>query len=410
MVASTVLYALSHLKIGAPMLHGKDGKAVNTATEGRLDGGQHQNRLLASPALRRSPTLALVDQIEAARKAGQDAISLSTPSFPAEHLVETAPLGSGMRLSAPEGDPALRAAVRSGLFSHWELPDHQVCITAGAKAALFSVLRSLPISGAVVLVPGPAWPSYEDIVRLANHVPHPIWTDFADGFRLDPDVLVDNLRRTGARALLLANPGNPSGRIHTHSELQGALDACRAADAVLVLDESFSEILFDAPAWATSNTAPDPALVIVNSFSKNHHLQGHRVAACLIHKSRIDDFVAVHQTLVSSAPSFGQAAALAALRGGLVANYAESRAISAQIIARAGWAFQPNQGSFYHFPRLPDAQAVLAKLRDVGLFALTGSTFGAPYGDHLRLCFGRPVAEMAEIQRRIEALGLLEPV
>ena len=389
------------------MLHKKDDKAESTATGGRMDNWQHQNDLLASPALRRSPTLALADQIEAARKAGQDVISLSTPSFPTEQSVETAPLGSGMRLSAPEGDPALRDEVRSGLFGHWHLPDHQVCITAGAKAALFSVLRSLPVSGAAVLVPGPAWPSYEDIVRLARHVPHPVWTDFVDGFRLDPDVLADQLRRTGARAVLLANPGNPTGRIHTQSELQGALDACRAADAVLVLDESFSEILFDAPAWATSVTAPDPALVIVNSFSKNHHLQGLRVAACLMHQSRMDDFVAVHQTLVSSAPSFGQAAALAALRGGPVANYAESREMSARIIARTGWACQPNQGSFYHFPRLPDAQAVLAQLRDAGLFALTGSTFGAPYGDHLRLCFGRPVAEMAEIQRRIEASGLL---
>jgi aspartate/methionine/tyrosine aminotransferase len=124
----------------------------------------------------------------------------------------------------------------------------------------------------------------------------------------------------------------------------------------------------------------------------------------------MDEFVAVHQTLISSAPSFGQAAALAALRGGPVANYAESRAISARIIARAGWACQPNQGSFYHFPRLPDAQTVLERLREAGLFALTGSTFGAPYADHLRLCFGRPAAEMAEIQRRIEASGLLEPL
>jgi aspartate/methionine/tyrosine aminotransferase len=259
-------------------------------------------------------------------------------------------------------------------------------------------------------LPGPAWPSYEDIVRLARHVPHPVWTDFTDGFRLDTDILSHHLRRTGARAVLLANPGNPTGRIHTHAELQGALDACRTAGAVLVLDESFSEILFDAPAWAASITDPDPALVIVNSFSKNHHLQGQRVAACFMHQSRMDEFVAVHQTLISSAPSFGQAAALAALRGGPVANYAESRAISARIIARAGWACQPNQGSFYHFPRLPDAQTVLERLREAGLFALTGSTFGAPYADHLRLCFGRPAAEMAEIQRRIEASGLLEPL
>jgi aspartate/methionine/tyrosine aminotransferase len=389
------------------MSNSKDDEAANTATEGRIKTGQHENELGSTDAFRRSPTLAVADQIEVARKAGQDVISLSTPSFPTHQSVEVAPLASGMRLSAPEGDPMLRAEVRSGLFGRWDLPDHGVCITAGAKVALFSVLRALPVSGAAVLVPGPAWPTYEDIVRLAGHLPHPVWTDFADGFRLDPDILADHLRRTKARAVFLANPGNPTGRIHTQAELHGALEACQTAGAVLVLDESFSEIIFDSTAWAASVVAHDPALVIVNSFSKNHHLQGQRVAACLMHRSRMDSFVAVHQTLISSAPSFGQAAALAALRDGPVANYAEARAISTQIIARAGWPCQPNQGSFYHFPCLTDAQAVLAQLREVGLFALAGSAFGSPYGEHLRLCFGRPTTEMAEILKRIEASGLL---
>jgi aspartate/methionine/tyrosine aminotransferase len=46
-------------------------------------------------------------------------------------------------------------------------------------------------------------------------------------------------------------------------------------------------------------------------------------------------------------------------------------------------------------------------LRAVGLFGLKGDIFGAPYANHLRLCFGRPVAEMAEILRRVDAAGLL---
>ncbi len=373
-----------------------------------MKNGQHEDGFVAVPAMRRSPTLALAEQIDAARQAGQDVISLSTPSFPSDTDMGTARLASGTRLTVPEGDPLLRAEVRANLFGRWNLPDHVVCITAGAKLALFAVLRALPVAEAAVLVPGPAWPSYFDIVRLAGHVPLPVWTEFNDGFRLDPGLLANQLRQTGARAVLLANPGNPTGRIHTPVELLGALQACRNAGALLVLDESFSEIVFDGPAWAASVTEPDPALVIINSFSKNHHLQGQRVAACLIHQRRMDDFVAVHQTLISSAPSFGQAAALAALRARAVVDYSKSRAISARIIARAGWPCAVNQGSFYHFPRLPHPDAVLARLRSVGLFALNGETFGAPYTDHLRLCFGRPEAEMAEIERRIDALGLLE--
>jgi aspartate/methionine/tyrosine aminotransferase len=115
----------------------------------------------------------------------------------------------------------------------------------------------------------------------------------------------------------------------------------------------------------------------------------------------------VHQALMSSAPSLGQAAALAALQAGKRMDYSASRAIAVELIRRAGWSCLPNQGTFYHFPQLPDPADTLARLRAVGLFGLTGDIFGAPYANHLRLCFGRPAAEMAEILQRVDAAGLL---
>lgn len=363
---------------------------------------------LSRPAFRRSPTLALADEMESARAAGQDVLSLSTPSFPRTVELPLAPLALGLRLTAPEGDPGLRKAARAGLFGRWTLPEHNLCITAGAKSALFSILRSLSEGQVSVLIPAPAWPSYDDIVRLAGHVPVPLWTSAEQGFRLDPAELAAALAATGARAVLLANPGNPTGRIATPEELDGAREACAAAGALLVLDESFSEIIADPAAWAASLTAPHPNLVVINSFSKNHHLQGQRVAACLLHSSRWESFVAVHQALVSSAPSLGQSAALAALQAGTIIDYAPARAIAVEIVRRAGWECAPNQGTFYHFPRLTDLPGTMARLRSVGLYGLTGDIFGLPYGDHLRLCFGRPEAEMAEVLRRIDAAGLLE--
>ncbi|MCA3448102.1 MAG: pyridoxal phosphate-dependent aminotransferase [Rhodobacter sp.] len=361
----------------------------------------------ARQAFRRSPTLALVDEMEAARQRGQDVLSLSTPSFPRGLDVPMAPLANGMRLSAPEGDPELRTAARAGLFGRWVLPDHDLCITAGAKAAMFAILRVVGEPGARIIVMAPAWPSYDDIIQLAGHLPVPLWTRAEDGFRLDPADLTRLLAETGARAVMLANPGNPTGQIASAAELDGALAACVAAGALLVLDESFSEIIADHPAWAASVAGPHPNLVIINSFSKNHHLQGQRIAACLLHASLRDDFVAVHQALMSSAPSLGQAAALAALQAGALADYSASRAVAVDLITRAGWSCLPNQGTFYHFPRLPDPAQTLGQLRDVGLYGLSGDVFGAPYASHLRLCFGRPKAEMAEILKRVDAAGLL---
>lgn len=359
------------------------------------------------PSFRRSPTLALVDEMEAARQAGQNVLSLSTPSFPRSTDLPLAPLANGLRLSAPEGDSTLRTAARAGLFGRWALPDHDLCITAGAKAALFAILRIAGEPGARVIVAAPAWPSYDDIIHLAGHLPVTLLTRAEDGFRLDPADLTRLLAETGARAVLLANPGNPTGQVASQAELAAAMAACAAAGALLVLDESFSEIIADHPAWAASVLDPHPNLVIINSFSKNHHLQGQRVAACLLHATLREDFIAVHQSLMSSAPSLGQAAALAALQAGEGMDYSAPRRIAVELIARAGWSCLANQGTFYHFPRLPDLPRTLERLRDVGLYGLTGDIFGPPYANHLRLCFGRPEAEMAEILRRVDSAGLL---
>ena len=373
----------------------------------RQDTKQPVVAVSARGAFRRSPTLGLVDEMEAARQVGQDVLSLSTPSFPHHPDLPLAPLSLGLRLSAPEGDPGLRHATRGALFGRWMLPEHELCITAGAKAALFAILRILGEPGERVIVTAPAWPSYDDIVRLAGHQPVAYQARYDEGFRVDPGALIRLLADSGARAVLLANPGNPTGMIATPAELDGAMAACAAAGALLVLDESFSELIADRQAWAHSVVEAHPNLVVINSFSKNHHLQGQRVAACMLHASLREDFIAVHQALMSSAPSLGQAAALAALQAGKVMDYSASRAISVDLIRRAGWSSLPNQGTFYHFPHLPDPADTLARLRIVGLFGLSGDIFGAPYGSHLRLCFGRPEAEMAEILRRVDAAGLL---
>lgn len=373
----------------------------------RQDMKQSVVAISARQAFRRSPTLGLVDEMEAARQAGQDVLSLSTPSFPRHSDLPLAPLSLGLRLSAPEGDPGLREATRGALFGRWTLPEHDLCITAGAKAALFAILRILGEPGERVVVTAPAWPSYDDIVRLAGHQPVAYQPRYDEGFRLDVGALTRLLAGTGARALLLANPGNPTGVIATPAELDGAMAACAAAGALLVLDESFSEIIAQPQAWADSVVAAHPNLVVINSFSKNHHLQGQRVAACMVHASLREDFIAVHQALMSSAPSLGQAAALAALQAGKRMDYSASRVIAVELIRRAGWPCLPNQGTFYHFPQLPDPADTLARLRAVGLFGLTGDIFGAPYANHLRLCFGRPEAEMAEILQRVDAAGLL---
>lgn len=362
-------------------------------------------------AVRRSPTLELAEQITTARQAGQDVLSLSTPSFPERDLSELLmPVGSN-RLMPAEGMPELRELARTALFSRWNLPDHNLFISAGAKLALYAALKSLLPHQSQVLVVSPAWPSYADFIEMAGHTPAYLFTQFDDGFTICPTALGEAMHDTGAKAIVLSNPGNPSGRVYSRHEIDSLLFAAEQHNAYLMLDESFSQFHFDSDLWNASITQASPRLILFNSFSKNYHLQGLRVAACMAQNDAMQAIVAAHQTLISSAPSVSQAITLSLLQSDETApsgnDYRESRDIAGQIIRQAGWKAVPNSGTFYYFPRISDAQKTFKMLRGAGLYPLEGSAFGDAYSAHLRFCFGKSASEMREVHQRMDSIGLL---
>lgn len=347
--------------------------------------------------LRRSPTLQLASDIEQARARGNEVWSLSTPTFPAPRDLPQVD-ATWVRLSHPKGLPELRERARAHFFGNWSLPDHGCVITAGAKAGLFATLRAALAPGSYVLVPTPSWPSYFDICAAAGVNGIAFETDLSSDFALDLDRLEHEAASSGAQAVMLANPCNPTGRIVPADELADLADLCRRLDMLLVLDQSFSQVIFDAPAWASSVVSNSDRLVLIDSFSKNNVLQGARVAAALVPKWLSETFVTVHQTIASAAPTPGQKLALHALDSGFsMPSLARQRAMARRFIGTRRWRTYDQEGTFYFFPEVPDIDAFTAFARSRNVFILTGEAFGTRYGRHFRFCFCRPEDELAHV-------------
>lgn len=350
---------------------------------------------------RLSPTLELAQRVAEARAAGREAWSLSTPSLPSPPQLPV-PDAAWLKLTAPQGLPALRAAARRAFFDRWRAAEHDCIITAGAKAAIFAVLRVALPEGSGVIVPCPAWPSYADLCSAANVRPLPLPTQHPD-FALNRDAL--EALAPQAQAILLANPCNPTGRILTPDEMDLLAEISERHGLLLILDQSFSAITFDPAAWAASVLPGSDRLVVIDSFSKNYLLQGARVAAALLPPALTGPVVAMHQTLVSAAPSPGQYLALHALENeAAMPDLTAQRALARDFIAAQGWEAFPQQGSFYYFPKVPAFAGFAAKAAARSVHLLGGDAFGAPYGDHFRLCFGRPLAELETILQRVTDL------
>lgn len=355
--------------------------------------------------LRPSPTLALATQIAQARGRGDDALSLSTPTFTAPGALPDMD-ASWTRLSPPKGLTELRAAAQEALFGRWSLPDHEIMVTAGAKAGLFAILRAALDPGANVLVPQPCWPSYFDLCAVANLNAVGFPTQAADGFALDIAQMTRICEARDIRAVMLSNPCNPTGRILGSRELEDLACLCKAREMLLILDQSFSSIIFDEAAWARSVVSGFDQLVVVDSFSKNYLLQGARVAAALLPGWLVERAVSAHQTIASSAPTPGQKLALHAIETGSdMPRLDVQRRLAADFIQAQGWACHEQGGTFYFFPEVPDMGQFQRHAEARNVFLLTGDAFGAGYERHFRFCFCKPEAELVSILQRLGEYG-----
>ena len=227
-----------------------------------------------------------------------------------------------------------------------------------------------------------------------------------DGYVIDATRLRRDLRESGAGAVICSNPCNPTGRILDAREVEDLCAATADAGAVLLLDESFSQIVFDDEKWRASVCTPGEHVFVVSSFSKNYHVQGLRLGACLAHRNRAASMIAAHQTLLSAAPTPSQNIALHILAdaSAIVDDYSEQRKLILDFVAANGWLANRTEGGFHLFPKIENVCRFRRKLEDRNVLSLPGEAFGERYRDHLRICFGKPAPEMRAL------MGILDEV
>lgn len=360
--------------------------------------------------IRPSITLQQADEISRRRATGETIYSLSSPTFD-ERGPELAGLQWTTRLGAAAGDPELRALARRTLFARWQLPSHDCWISAGSKAALYSILRRLAIRDGAVVIVSPSWPSYDELARLCFLEPVHFHTHLDDDFDLDPDrfrvFLSDRAR--GVVAVVLSNPANPTGKIYDSGQLEWLLALASERRFAVILDESFSGSVRD---WATWQHPPQvsgaaDALYVVNSFSKNYHLQGLRVAACLCPEPAFAELVTIHQAVNSAASGLAQTAALGLAarkdEGEIYRSLEPQWELTRSFMSAQGWRFLAPQGSFHCFPKLNDVETFARRAAAGSIAYLPGEAFGGPYAGFVRLCFAKPLAELEAIFDRLSA-------
>jgi len=303
------------------------------------------------------------------------------------------------------GVPALRQAVADkvqSLYGRRYDPASEITITAGATQAIITAILAVVRPGDEVIVLEPCYDSYVPNIELAGgtvvRVPLTPGT-----FRPDFDK-ISAAMTSRTRAILINSPHNPSATVWTPGEMLQLQDLLAATDVLLISDEVYEHMVFDAQPHQSAAGYPGLAAraFIVSSFGKTYHVTGWKVGYVAAPASLTTEFRKVHQFnvfTVNTPVQHGLAEYMGDPRPHLElpAFYQRKRDLFREGLARTRLRLLPSEGTYFQcvdisqVSDLPEADFCKWLTTELGVAAIPLSAF---YGDGfdqrvVRFCFAK---------------------
>jgi len=196
---------------------------------------------------------------------------------------------STLAYEASPGMPVLIEAVREYYRKlDVELEPRDVLITTGGSEALLLTCLSILDPYTEVIIPEPYYPNYTTFVHAAGGRIRALPTTAEEGYRYAIRERVESLITNNTRAIMITNPGNPTGVVLSEEEMRMMADIAREHDLFLICDEVYREFCYDdrfgVPCMARYRDIDDN-LIIIDSVSKRFSACGARVG-CVVTRNR----------------------------------------------------------------------------------------------------------------------------
>ena len=162
-----------------------------------------------------------------------------------------------------------------------------IIVTTGGSEALSIAMNCVLDDGDELLVPEPLYPNYLTFVNLTGAKVVPIPTTPEEGYRYAVKEKLEKLVTPRTRAMLLTNPGNPTGAVLSAEERQVIANFVKDHDLFLLADEVYREFIYTDEPLASFGSIKeiDQNLILLDSVSKRFSACGARIGA-LISKNR----------------------------------------------------------------------------------------------------------------------------
>ncbi len=163
---------------------------------------------------------------------------------------------------------------------HWQVDPQRVKLATDVGVAAVELFRVLVNSGDKIMVNSPVYTNFWHWIPEAKAEIVDVPLDRARGWRLDLDA-IDHVFATGVKVLLLCNPQNPSGTVHTREELTALAASARKHGAVVISDEIHAPLTYSENTFVPFLDCGEDARevgVCITSSSKSWNTAGLKAA------------------------------------------------------------------------------------------------------------------------------------
>jgi len=315
-----------------------------------------------------SPIRKLVPFAEAAKKKGRTVyhLNIGQPDIETPEIALNA-IKNIDRTVIEYSHSAGFESYRKGLADYYNkfelgVSHEDILITTGGSEALLFAFNSCLNQDDEVIIPEPFYANYNGFAKTCGVNVTPVTANIENGFALPPISDFEKLITPKTKAILICNPGNPTGYLYSKEELETLKEIVLKHDLYLFADEVYREFSYDGKKHTSvlELEGLENNVVVIDSVSKRYSLCGARIGALISKNTEIINTSLKYAQARLSPPTLAQIAAEAALQtpqsyfDDVTTEYVKRRDIVIEGLNAIDGVVCPNPGgAFYAVAKLP---------------------------------------------------------
>ncbi|MCF7913248.1 MAG: pyridoxal phosphate-dependent aminotransferase [Candidatus Cloacimonetes bacterium] len=170
-----------------------------------------------------------------------------------------------------------------------DINENEIIVTTAGSEACFLAMLAVGNPDDEIIIPEPYYTNYNGFATWVGVKIAPLTTKAENGFALPSNQEIENIINSRTRAIMICNPGNPTGAVYSKADLQRLAELVIKHDLFLISDEVYREFIYDGEVHTSIMNLPEISdrAIVVDSISKRYSACGARIGSIISHNTEL---------------------------------------------------------------------------------------------------------------------------